>query len=404
MKILLVNKFHYIKGGSETYYFALAEAFRYCGHEVIFFSVQDERNVICEQAPYFVSNRSVSGSLKSKINLLLHLTYSKEAYSKMKKLLADEKPDLVILNLIHKHITLAVIDAVKASNPDVPVFWTMHDLSAICPAYTMRDGKGRICEKCIHGDYSHCLKNNCIKGNRLMSLLSMYEAKYIHKMDWYNQVDLYICPSEFYRKKFEESGFSCRPVITMRNPLPVETNYEISGKDYGYLLYFGRLSKEKGIKTLIDAVNRSGYRLFIVGTGPQGEELREYAKNNANILFAGFQSGEALRNYVRNSRCVILPSEWYENGPYSAMEAMAMGKPLIVSGYGGLPELVENGVNGYIYRQGSEELAECITRMMTLSEEDYQTMSRNALEKAKTMFSPEAYVERIETYYREIHK
>lgn len=237
-----------------------------------------------------------------------------------------------------------------------------------------------------------------------MSLLSMYEAKYIHKMDWYNQVDLYICPSEFYRKKFEESGFSCRPVITMRNPLPVETNYEISGKDYGYLLYFGRLSKEKGIKTLIDAVNRSGYRLFIVGTGPQGEELREYAKNNANILFAGFQSGEALRNYVRNSRCVILPSEWYENGPYSAMEAMAMGKPLIVSGYGGLPELVENGVNGYIYRQGSEELAECITRMMTLSEEDYQTMSRNALEKAKTMFSPEAYVERIETYYREIHK
>ena len=398
MKVLLVNKFHYRKGGSETYYFTLAEALKARGHEVIFFAMQDEKNLPCEQEGYFVSNASVNGGMKSKLNMLLHMAYSKEAYTKMKALLKAEEPDLVILNLVHKQITLSIIDAIKEHDPKLPIFWTMHDLIAVCPSYSMRDGNGKICEKCLGGDFSHCVKNKCIKGNTLMSVLSKHEAEYIRKRKWYDQVDLFICPSEFYRKKLTEGNFTKSPIVTMRNPLPLDTVFERNETNEGYILYFGRLSPEKGVKTLIEAAIKCGCHLMILGTGPQEEELKELAKDAENIEFKGFQTGEALHKFVKNSKCVVLPSEWYENGPYSAMEAMALGKPLIVSNYGGLPELVEDGVNGYIYEKTADALAECIEKMQSLNQETYQAMARASLEKAKAMFDAEKYVDVIEVW------
>lgn len=403
MKVLLVNKFHYRKGGSETYYFTLAEALKHRGHEVVFFAMEDpEKNLPCDQEKYFVSNASVNGGIKSKLNMVLHLTYSKEAYRKMQQLLQAEKPDLVVLNLVHKQITLSILDAIREYDPRLPVFWTMHDLIAVCPAYTMRDGSGQVCEKCLGGDYANCIKNKCIKGSSLMSVLSAYEAGYIRKKKWYDQVDLFICPSDFYRKKLTEGAFTKKPIITLRNPLPLDTVYECPEKNEGYVLYFGRLSQEKGVKTLIEAAKISGCRLVILGTGPQEAELKACAEGCANIEFKGFQTGEPLKNYVRNSRCVVLPSEWYENGPYSAMEAMAMGKPLIVSGNGGLPELVEDGVNGYIHASGAQALAECIGKMQALPEEAYGKMARASLEKAKELFSPENYVTQMERWYQQL--
>ena len=366
--------------------------------------MQDEKNLPCEQEGYFVSNASVNGGMKSKLNMLLHMTYSKEAYTKMKALLKAEEPDLVILNLVHKQITLSIIDAIKEHDPKLPIFWTMHDLIAVCPSYSMRDGSGNICEKCLGGDFSHCVKNKCIKGNTLMSVLSKHEAEYIRKRKWYDQVDLFICPSEFYRKKLTEGNFTKSPIVTMRNPLPLDTVFERNETNEGYILYFGRLSPEKGVKTLIEAAIKCGCHLMILGTGPQEEELKELAKDAENIEFKGFQTGEALHKFVKNSKCVVLPSEWYENGPYSAMEAMALGKPLIVSNYGGLPELVEDGVNGYIYEKTADALAECIEKMQKLDSKTYQKMANASLTKANALFSADGYIAEIEKQYRNIRE
>lgn len=401
MKVLLVNKFHYMKGGSERYYFTLAETFKAHGHEVIFFAMQDEKNIPCEQEKYFVSNSSVGGGIKSKLNMVLHIAYSKEAYKKMKALLADAKPDLVILNLVHKQITLSIIDAIKEYNPKLPIFWTMHDLIAVCPSYTMLDGNGNICEKCLYGDFKNCVKNNCIKGSKLMSMLSEYEANYIRKKGWYNKVDLYICPSEFYKNKLQQSKFTASKIICLRNPLPPDTQYGINDKDEGYALYFGRLSKEKGVKTLIDQAVKAGVNLKILGTGPIEDELKDYAKDFKNVEFKGFQQGEALTNYIKKARCVVLPSEWYENGPYSAMEAMALGKPLIVSNNGGLPELVEDGVNGYIYAD-KDKLADKLKDMFALSQEEYTAMCSASLERAKKCFNADDYIEQLMAQYAAI--
>ena len=398
MKVLLVNKFHYMKGGSERYYFTLAEVLNAHGHEVVFFAMQDEKNIPCEQEKYFVSNSSVGGGIKSKLNMVLHIAYSKEAYKKMKALLADEKPDLVILNLVHKQITLSIIDAIKKYNPKLPVFWTMHDLIAVCPSYTMLDGNGNICEKCLNGDFSNCVKNSCIKGSKLMSMLSEYEANYIRKKGWYDKVDLYICPSEFYKNKLQQAKFTTSKIICLRNPLPLNTQYSLNDKDEGYALYLGRLSKEKGVKTLIDQAVKAGVNLKILGTGPIEGELKDYAKDFKNVEFKGFQQGEALTNYIKNARCVVLPSEWYENGPYSAMEAMALGKPLIVSDNGGLPELVEDGVNGYIYVD-KDKLADKVKDMFALSQGGYTAMCSASLERAKNSFNADDYIEQLMAQY-----
>jgi glycosyltransferase involved in cell wall biosynthesis len=405
MKVLLVNKFHYKKGGSETYYFALAEALQARGHEVIFFAMKDEEHQIpCEQEKYFVSNSAVQGGLKSKLNMVLHIAYSKEAYRNMKRLMQEEQPDLVILNLVHKQITLSILDAIEEANPKTPIFWTMHDLITDCPAYTMLDGNGAICEKCLGGHFRECVKNRCIKGSRLMSMLSKYEADYIRKKGWYDKVDLYICPSDFYRNKLTEGHFTKSKIVTLRNPLPIHTQFQQTVQRGDYLLYFGRLAREKGVKTLIDAAVKSQSKLYILGTGPIENELQEYAKGYDNIQFKGFQTGEPLKEYVRNSLCAVLPSEWYENGPYSAMEAMAMGKPLIVSDNGGLAELVEDGKNGFLYHaeEGADGLEQRIHQMRGLSDEEYRRMSNNATAFAKEKFNAEHYVEQIEHFAEEV--
>lgn len=404
MKVLLVNKFHYKKGGSETYYFTLADALKTCGHEVVYFAMKDkEKNIPCEQEQYFVSNASVKGGIKAKLNMVMHIAYSRESYLKMKTLLTDAKPDVVILNLVHKQITLSIIDAIKEYDSNLPIFWTMHDLITICPSYTMLDGKNQICEQCLEGSFRPCVKNKCIKNSKLMSFLAEYEANYIRKKKWYDKIDLFICPSDFYRMKLQQAEFTTSKIVTMRNPLPLDTKYELCKEHDKYILYFGRLVKEKGVRTLIDASQIAKCHLIILGTGPMEAELKQYAKELENVEFKGFKTGIELEQYIKKCLCVVIPSEWYENGPYSAMEAMAWGKPLIVSDNGGLPELVDNGINGYVYaaEEGANALAKSINDILSAEDAMYAGMCECSLKKAKELFEWEKYVEKIEEYYAE---
>ena len=180
----------------------------------------------------------------------------------------------------------------------------------------------------------------------------------------------------------------------MRNPLPPETVFERTAGDGGYALYFGRLSPEKGVKTLICAARSANVPLLVLGTGPIEGELKEFAKDMKNVTFGGFRQGKELTDSIAKAKCVVLPSEWYENGPYSAMEAMALGKPLIVSDNGGLPELVENGVNGYIF-SGERQLGAALKSMFALPDPEYEAMCASSLDKAKTLFDWKSYIEKL---------
>ena len=233
-------------------------------------------------------------------------------------------------------------------------------------------------------------------------MLASMEA-YVYKLrKIYQKVDYVITPSFFYKKTLETADIFRCPIEHVRNFLPPETVYA-AGLRGNYFLYFGRLSREKGIRTLIKAFSKAHTheKLYIVGTGPEEERLRLMVKKlemEDKILFLGFKSGTELKEIVANALCVCLPSEWYENGPYSILEAQALGRPVIVSDYGGLPELVEDGRTGYISEAGNVvDLKEKI-RKMSRSKMDYAYISS----KAVNAYSSNLYAEHIIDRYEKL--
>ena len=401
MKILLVNKFHYIKGGSETYYFSLGGLLERKGHQVIWFSMKDDRNLPCAQSEYFVNHVdfNASGNLLKTAGSALHLLYSREAGRKFARLLDDEKPDIIHLNIFQSQLTGSVVE--EAYKHHIPMVYTAHDLKSVCPNYLMMH-HGKVCEECLDGHYWHCFTNGCMKESRVKSMLASMEAFGYVLRKSYCKINHVITPSQFYKNILEAAGvFSC-PIEHVRNFLPAGTIYE-KGSRGDYFLYFGRLSREKGICTLINAFSeaRVEEKLYIVGSGPEEEELRRMVKNlgmEDRILFLGFKAGEELRKIVANALCVCLVSEWYENGPYSILEAQALGRPVIVSDYGGLPELVEDGRTGYIIKAGdATDLTEKIQRMAHAGMD-----SSSISDQARLAYSADSYAEHMIEIYEKL--
>lgn len=406
MKILIVNKFFRIVGGSDTYCFALAEALKKAGHQVVFFSMKDERNWPDKNEDFFVDNidYNTTDSFK-KAKYALKYIYSLEAKKKIAKILDKEKPDIVHLNHVHHQITLSVVSEIKKRN--IPMVFTLHDVICACPNYMMLS-HGIVCEKCVPGHFMNCVKEKCVKDSLSKSLLAAIESWNYYRMGVYNEIDAYIAPSAFYKDKLGASGFTTKPIYHFKNLLPVGTVYGNTIKREDYTLFFGRLSKEKGILTLIQAVEKMKHNcpLYIVGEGELRPELEQYTVEKSlqeRIRFLGYQSGSKLESIVRKAKCVVLASEWYENGPYAIAEASAYGTPCIVSHMGGLPEAVEDGITGYICRAGdADDLAEKLDAMYALSGEAYSDMCEAAVRKAERDYGADQYLEKILGLYTKL--
>ncbi len=397
MKVLMVNKFFYIKGGSETYYFSLKKLLEENGHEVIDFSMKDEKNFESKYADFFVNgvDYNKKQSIFSKIKAGMKIIYSLEAKKKLEKLIKETRPDIAHLHIFQHQLSLAILDVLKKYN--IPIVYTAHDLKMICPNYKMLTN-GQVCEKCKGEKYYNCLKNKCIKDSTVKSAIGMIEA-YVNK--WrkaYDKIDYIITPSKFYKDKFIEFGIDANKVTHIPNFLTEENIEYDKLEEQDYYLYFGRLSEEKGIMTLIKAVQEANVKLKIVGTGPLKEEIEKYVSENklTNIEILGFKSGKELYTIVVNSKCVVLPSEWYENGPYSAIEALKLGRILIGSDLGGIPELIDEEKNGFCFKNGNiEELKNVLIKMEKLDDEKLANMQK----KSKNKFI-ELYTDK--NHYREI--
>lgn len=398
MKILLVNKFHYLKGGSEKYYFDLAKLLQEHGHEVAFFSMQDEKNIKTGCKEYFVENSDMNSK---NIFKALDVIYSRKNKKAMEKALDDFKPDIVHLNNFQRQLSASIIKPIKKRN--IPIVFTAHDLQAICPAIVMLDSKRQICEKCLNGKYLNCVKNRCVKNSGLKSILGTVEAKYYKlKKIYINKIDKIITPSEFYKFKLIQDGIPENNIEAIHNFIDMD-NYNVEVEDDGYAFYFGRLIKEKGIFTLLEAFKGlKDKKLLIAGDGPDLEKIKEYLnKNNMqeNIKLLGYIDSDKVKEYVRKSRFIIVPSIWYENCPYSVLETLAIGKPIIGSNLGGIPELVKNNESGLIYTYNKpKELQE---KMKTLFEnkELADELGKNAKQIAKKEYSKESYYNKIINIY-----
>src|SRR4030042_2879925 len=192
MKILMINKFFYRKGGSEAYMFDLMNLLKNNGHEIIEFSMKDEKNEPSEFADYFINHISFNKreGLWRDLKKALHLLYSFEAKKKLKSLIKKEKPDIAHLHNFNFQLTPSILAVLKKHN--IPVIWTMHDYHLICPNYKLFT-QGTVCERCKVNKFYNCFKYKCIKNNSAMSFLAMLEM-YLHKLilKSYDKIDLFI--------------------------------------------------------------------------------------------------------------------------------------------------------------------------------------------------------------------
>lgn len=401
MRVLLVNKFHWNKGGSEKYYFELGELLKQHGHEVAYFSMEDEKNIKTGDKEYFVPKFDLNNSSKLKA---LDVIYNKENEKIMEKALDEFKPDVVHLNNFQRQLSASIIKPIKKRN--IPIVFTAHDVQAICPAITMMDNDKNPCELCMKGKYINCIKKSCNKGSKLKSALGAIEGYYYRNHKIYtDKIDYIITPSEFYGTKFIEDGINPNKIQAIHNSIEMN-DYNVETQDDGYALYFGRLSKEKGILNLINAFAKCNKgSLYIAGEGPEKENIEKIIKENKledRVKLLGFLNKEQMTDVTRKCKFVVVPSIWYENCPYSVLETLAIGKPIIGSNMGGIPELVIDNENGFIYNT-VDELTE---KMNTLfgNQDLVKQFSKKSKELAKQNYDREVYYNKLKQIYDKVIK
>jgi glycosyltransferase involved in cell wall biosynthesis len=266
---------------------------------------------------------------------------------------------------IYHHITPSILPVIKKMG--IPIVQTLHDFHLISPNYMLYSEKSGIHEECSHGKYWKALKHKCIKNSFFASLISALRL-YFEKFSkiYTNNVDMFISPSQFLINKFLDNKIPDNKICLLRHFIELD-EYKPNFNPGEYILFFGRLHAQKGAKTLIEAVSElPNVNLVIVGTGEEEEELLELVtkKKAKNIKILGARYGEELKNIIKNSSFVIVPSVWYENAPFSVIESFALGKPVIASNLGGLPEMINDGKNGLLFNPGDiEDLREKINSL-----------------------------------------
>lgn len=444
MRILLVNKYFYRKGGAETYFFALAEGLKALGHEVAFFSMKHPNNEPSYWSKYFVSEKDYVGDISAfkKVQEASTLIYSFEAKRKFEALLEEFKPDIIHMNNVHRQLTLSILDAPYLKKHHVPVVYTAHDYILLCPAYTMVNGRGEVCDACLDKHFIHATKNVCVKGSRAKSALATMEAEFLKFHHAYSKIDLIIAPSQFMKSKLDEGGFASK-TVAMQNFLTdsqmamgtrVANTHKFEDAQAGarpYFLFFGRLSKEKGILTLVKAFLQAAglgkgagsatgagaghnevlpdtWDLHIVGDGPEREAIEQLLASAglqavSRIHLLGYKSGEGLQREVGNARFSVLSSEWRENMPYSGLESLAAQTPVIGANIGGIPELVVEGGTGFAFESGNvSDLTDALIKASHVGENDYQIMQQACAKYVNERCEQSQYVRQLEDSYRRI--
>ena len=402
MKILVINKFYWRKGGSEAVFFKEMELLEAHGHAVVPFSMQHPNNEHSPYEQYFVKNVDYDDvKLVNKLFAAGKVIFSIEARRMLKSLLDHESVNVAHFHIFQHQISPSVFGLLTAKK--IPLVLTLHDLKPICPNYKMLSNN-EICERCKGRKFYYCLLNKCSNNSWARSLVNTVEMYFHYSMRYYQSVDKFIAVSAFYREKMIEFGFSENQVVHIPNCVDA-TSFSFSSDDLGYGLYFGRISEEKGLATLLHALSYCrDIPFLIVGSGPVEAHLQCLAAELklVNVRFCGFHKGEALQKLIREASFTVIPSEWYENCPMSVLESLSTGKPVIGARIGGIPELIEEGIDGLTFESGNpHDLAEKM-KLLWGNPALRKSMGLLGRNKVERDYSPEIHYERMLAVYNEV--
>ncbi len=401
MKILMVNKFLYPRGGSESYMLYLGEHLTKLGHEVQYFGMFDENNTVGNSKGLYTQNMDFHSTGLARFLYPFKIIYSFEAKRKIMQVIDDFKPDIVHMNNINFQLTPSIIYGVKKKG--IPLVQTVHDYQMICPNHLLYNfEKNTPCEKCVGGSHINCIKNKCIHGSKVKSILGVIEAKVYSLLKTYKKVDLFVCPSNFLENKLlSAKAYYKGKTKTIHNFIDKEKFANTDRKEDSYIVFVGRLSKEKGIENIAGAAKLIPDVTFVVaGSGPDEDML----KGIENIKLAGFLTGDKLTELMGNAKALLLPSVCYENCPLSILEAHCMGVPVVTMNSGGMAELVKDGVTGTLVGDPTPEgIAKKIKETIE-NEEYYNTLRENCKNEKDNILSVETYCDILIGEYKKLTK
>jgi glycosyltransferase involved in cell wall biosynthesis len=410
MRLLAVHRWRHRKGGAEGVHLDHLALFRERGWLCADFAVDHPDNEPSDWSGYFPAPFAPRPGLAG-LAALPRFFHSRQAGENFARLIDDFRPDVIHAHGIYHHLTNAIL--APARRRGVPIVYTLHDYKLICPAYHFYTPRNGVCERCRGGQQWRCLTNRCTQGPLAMDALYALDGW----IQWHGgalrkAVSRFVGPCRFIVDKFAEHGFDREKLRYVPNFFESVDDAPAAAGEVAALreahgpsiLYFGRLSPEKGVDVLIDAAAAANAPLTIVGDGPQRGALQAQARaHGARCRFTGHLKGGALWAEVEASTAIALPSLWYEIAPKSVLEAQARGKPVITTRIGGLPELVEDGENGLLVEPGDRAgLTDALRRMLAMDEESRTAMGAKGRAQATGRFTRDRYYREMTALYAEL--
>ena len=355
MKILLINKFLHHVGGTETVFFQEWEQLEAAGHEVIPFGMAHPDNIEHEYAEFCVPQVDFA---HPSLGDVWHMVWSRVAAERLAKLIEVAKPDVAHLHNIYHQLSPSIIEVLNEVR--MPAFLTLHDYKLICPNYKLFT-EGAPCTRCVAGSPWQAIQHKCLKNSRVASGLVALETHYHRKWASYAGISQFITPSQFLRQKMIDGGFSSEKITLL--PHAIDPPHHKPPIEGDHMLFVGRLTPEKGLPVLLAAARQlRDIPFVVVGDGDMRAEL--VGKMPPNVHWVGKMARADVWEKCRQARALIMPSIWYEPFGMSALEAMAMGTPVIASKIGGLPEIIQHDKTGTLVPANNmPELATAIDKL-----------------------------------------
>lgn len=346
------------------------------------------------------SKKIAAMTLSEKVKAYLQIPSNKLVAQRLIHFVQKHNPDVAHVHNVFPLISPAVYGFLKQNG--VPIVQTVHNFRLICPnglCYINR----RVCEDCRIKSFKAAVRNRCVQGSFITSVLYAWAIKRGWRRDGFvSLIDCYIALNKFALNKLIEAGIPKDKIYLCGNFVTDFADAPSENKTYA--LYIGRLSTEKGLHTLLEAAKHvPALTIKIAGKGPLEQELKSLSKDPSlsHVEFVGYVTGDQKASLVHSALCTVVPSECYENFPISVIESLAMGTPVLASRMGGLPELIEHIRNGLIFEAGNvHELAECLRAVVTNSQLAGE-MAKFALSDARIRFSPERHLRELLSIYEQ---
>jgi glycosyltransferase involved in cell wall biosynthesis len=406
MRVLLINNFGSIRGGADKVFLDTANSLVKVGLEVaVYYSGDSKENEYLDSRVkiYLTNDIFMPGNNFFKAGL--KFIRNRESERDLIAAMNEFNPDIVHLHIFQSRLSSAIVYQIKKRN--IKMVMTVHEYKMLCPVYTHLKRDLQVCNSCKPFKYSPCIKNKCVEGNLLKSILMAYES--FHRDVFYSyvrNVDVFIMVSQFIRemhfKIYPKYGEKFHFLYNFVNQKDFSSTL-VRGE---YLLYFGRLSPEKGLNLLLDAAKMNpSIPIKIVGAGSEMIKLQNKAvlEKIINVEFLGFQSGGNLKKLIAESRFVVVPSIWYENNPMNVIESFFSGKPVFGSMMGGIPELVKPGETGFLFNHHEPDaLGNLLEDKWDLPHAEYDDLARNCILFAQSNFNESKIINEIISIYNDL--